>query len=346
MIRKSILLALICAFVATAVMAHTLPDGSARKYAVDYQSLPYKHGANTPAWMTTAISAALVSGWVANNNSRNPRFSYSASGNGTVSYSLMLNCAGITNWVGCFERLPGTTWNIWVRKSNVDGGPAWHKLCEVQDVTGCRMAKRILLHEATHVTLTNLHDGQGCTLTVMGNSPTGCTKPEAGYNVTTLLECDQAAFQIKYGLQAITGSYGACLDHLAGAVVGEGLELVETHSSSTTSACAGVPISVSGRLATETNAAYGYLTNVNVASRVVFIDRKLHSSPSWGANWSSVTTSSATTGNNWSRSFTESPITSTYYDYRLHFVGEVGSLASEYSSVITLLFLNPCPPPP
>lgn len=340
MIRRSLLLALIGVFVATAVVAHTLPAGSARKYTADYQSLPYKHGAGMPPWMSTAASAALVTGWVANNNSKNPRFSYNASGNGTVSYSLMAACFGDTGWIGCFERLAGTTWSIWVRKAFVDGGPTWSKLCERVDENGCRMAKRILLHEATHVTLTSLHDSQSGTLTVMGGCPNGCTKPEAGYNVTNLLECDQAAFQVKYGIQAITGPYGSCLDHLSGAIAGQGLELVETHSGGS-SACAGNPISVSGRLATETNSAYGFLSNIAIASRVVKIDRKLHSSPTWVANWSSVTTSSAATGNNWSRSFTENPGVDTSYDYRLHFLGEAG-LASKYSSVITLLFLNPC----
>ena len=339
MIRRSILLALIGAIMATsAIIAHTPTAGAQRKYAGDYVSLPYKHGASTPTWMTTAISSALVTGWVANNNSRNPRFSYSSSGSGTVSYSLMADCFGDTAWIGCFQG--GTSWNIWVRKSNLDGGPSWNKYCELTDVTGCRMAKRILLHEATHLTLTNSHDTQSGTLTVMGTCPSGCTKPEAGYNATTLLECDQAAFQMKYGLQAITGQYGNCLDHLSGAIAGQGLELVQTHTTPG-AACHGVPISVSGRIATETNSAYGLLTNVNIASRVIQIDRKLHNSSTWGVNWSSVTTSSASTGNNWIRSFTENPGIDTYYDYRLHFLGE-GGLASSYSSVITLLFLNPC----
>jgi hypothetical protein len=190
--------------------------------------------------------------------------------------------------------------------------------------------------------LTDLHDFQTDSgiLTVMGCKPYDCTKDHAGWNVTTLLECDQAAFQMKYGLQAITGAYGDCLDHLSGAVVGQGLELVQTHTNPG-AACAGVPISVSGRVATETNSAYGLLSNVAIASRVVKIDRKLHNSPTWTVNWSSVTTTSASTGNNWTRSFTENPTVDTYYDYRLHFLGEAG-LASSYSSVITLLFLNPC----
>lgn len=330
--------AIVLAFaLSSSVFGHTPTAGAVRLYPTpDYKSLPYHFGGSYPSFVTTAYNTALPTSWLTNNNSRAPRFSYSASGAGIVYYTTTTGvpqCDQLPGWIGCANNGGLNNWHIWLRNG--------FTYCETNgSLDGCFLAKKVILHEAMHVTLAVVnHDTQSATLTLVGPcspSTAHCAKPSTGWDSNSWKECDQAAFQMKYGLDLITGSYGGCLDHVSGAIVGQGLELVETHTTGSTSACAGVPISASGRLATETNTSYGLLSNKNIASRVVKIDRKLHSSGTWVANWSSVTTTAVASGNNWTRSFTENPSVDTLYDYRLHFLGEAGGLASDYSSVITL----------
>lgn len=343
MIRRVALLSVVGLVVgATAVAAHTPTSGAGRRYTADYQSLPYKYGGSVPTWMQTAVASSLQTGWVANNNSRSPRFSFSASGAGTVWYSAMAECYGVTDWIGCFQAGTGTTWNIWVRSNGAT-------LCERpgEDLAGCRTTKRIVLHEATHLTLTRMapHDPQanGGTLTVMGCAPGSCIKPQPGYDATTWLECDQAAFQMKYGMQNFAGQFGNCLDHVAGAGP-SGLATVSTVSQATGQTCAGLSLSRSGWIGTQDNANYGLLRDIGLATRYVHIDRKLHSSSTWTNDYSYAITTSAQSGYNWSHSFSENPAITTTYDYRIRQLGEAG-ISPAPNLVFSITFLKPCPPP-
>jgi hypothetical protein len=118
---------------------------------------------------------------------------------------------------------------------------------------------------------------------------------------------------------------------------------VQTVSSTSGAACVGQTLSRGGRISIQTNSNYGLLSNLGIANRSAQIDRKLHSASTWTNGWRVITTTTAQTGNNWSYSFSESSAGS--YDYRVHFLGLAGSIASSYSSVIQLTFIDasPCP---
>jgi len=331
--------------VSVPVSAHTPTAGTSRKFAANYQSLPWKYSGTIPTWLQTAYSSSLGSGWNSNNNSRGPVFTYSSTGNGTARYvsSASFDCFDTPGWIGCGQFLGGTSWNIWVRSDPAPGVT----YCELNaNATGCRMVKRIILHEAMAITSQagHTHDNQtnSGNLTVMGCQPDSCTKPNAGWNTTTLLECDEAAFQKYYGMALVTGQFANCLDHLTGAVVGQGLETKHVLSTTSGSACGGYSIPISARIAVEVNSSYGLLSDVALATRVIQIDRKLHSTSTWTANWAWLATNTAQTGYNWTRSFTENPAVTTAYDYKLHFLGQSG-IASSYSPVFTLTFVH-CPP--
>jgi hypothetical protein len=292
--------------------------------------------------MVTAANSSLQTGWVQNNNSRGPRFSYSASGSGTVYYASQTGfdfCdVAVPAWIGCAYGGGTLTWRIWLRSD-------MYTKCEETNATGCYLAKRVFLHEAEHVALVNGEESQSATLTNMGGCPpnTQCSKPNTGWDSTTPRECDQAGLQMKYGMYQFTGQFADCLDHVAGAGAG-GLTTVQTVSATSGTTCAGQSLSRSGRISTQSNSNYGRLSNIGIAIRTIQIDRKLHSSSTWTANWSSVATTSEQTADNWSRSFTENPAVTTTYDYRLHYLGEAG-VAPSYSATLSLTFLKPCPAP-
>jgi hypothetical protein len=320
------------------VSAHTPAVDHQRRYSADLQSLPYKIDASVPSWLTTAYNTALPTQWATNNNSKSPRYSFSTSGAGTVYFSTMSSCAGVTNWLGCFSGAGTTTWKIWIRNTT-----SW-TYCEASNVTGCFMAKRAILHEGEHVTLTNSHDPQNATLTNMGGCTGGCGKPNAGYDSASPRECDEAALQLEYDLYQFGSAYGDCLDGISNAG-STGLLTGTTLTQTSGTVCTGMSISISGRMAVATFCSYQTLSNNPLALRTIYFDRKLHSSSTWTVDWSSTATSGATSGNNWTKSFTESPGSTTSYDYRVHYKGQGTGLNPSYSATITLTFLNPCPPP-
>jgi hypothetical protein len=325
--------------------AHTPVSGAVHRYA-DNQLLTYRFNAtagNTvPGWLQTVTNAALPTQWASNNNSQAPHFQYSGSGSGMVSYTGapfgMSNCFGQTGWIGCTTGGGSPGWQIALRSNST----VW---CEQNAVTGCFYARRVLLHELEHVTLTNVEETQPATVTNMGPCEgTFCSKPRAGYDSSSPKECDQASLLMTYGAASLAGDLSSCLDHVPGGTT-SGLVTVQTVSSTTGTNCAGSSITLSGRLATQSNGNYGRLSNISLASRTIFIDRKLHSTSTWTLDWSSMTTTSATSGNNWTRAFTENPGITMAYDYRVHFKGIASTMAASYSGVITLTFLKPCPPP-
>jgi hypothetical protein len=338
-LRQAFVLAVAISFVTgSQASAHHPVDGAVRLYASDYKSLPYKFGGSSyPAYVTTAFNTGLQTGWEQNNNSRGPIFSYDSGGAGTARYTTTTGVTACDSvpWVGCANNGGLNSWNIWLRNGLV----TW---CESSNVTGCWLAKRVILHEAEHVTLAVVnHDSQDGTVTNMGGCSPSCAKPNPGWDSTTPKECDQAALQMKYGLQSLAGEYSMCLDHVTGAG-SDGLATNITLSQTSGLTCTGLNISISGRLATVTNSNYGLLSNRNVASRTIYIDRKLDSSSTWTEDWRSLTTSNAGSGNNWTRNFSEAAANT--YDYRIHFKGESNRLSPDYSQVITLTFISPCPP--
>ena len=337
---------ILTAAIPASAFGHTPAAGAVRKYASDYALLSYKFGGSYPSFVQTAYNTALPTGWVSNNNSRSPRFAYSGTGSGTVYYATstgVSDCDALA-WLGCSNNWGLTSWHIWMKN-----GASWPVWCETNNVTGCYLAKRVILHEAEHVTLAIAnHDPQDGTVSNMAGGPsatnTPCYKAKPGWDSTTPQECDQAALQMRYAMQDLTGNWSSCLDHVAGGGSG-GLVTVHSLSQATGTTCAGSSITISGRLATKSDSNYVNLSNINVASKTMYVDRKLHSSSTWTVDWAIVLTTSAASGNNWTRSFTENPGSTLAYDYRIHFKGLSGSLAASYSSTITLTFLKPCPPP-
>ncbi len=333
---------LLVAFVATVVLpqsarAHTPIEGAQRRYTADYASLTFRYVGTVPTWVRTAVEVALETQWLTNNNSRAPRFSQSTSGLGSVMYDTVSECTDtVPNWIGCARRWGFADWKIWIR-SGIIGGH-----CENNNnAIGCYRASRIMLHEAEHVTLTTSESSQGSANTNMGACPPvppgHCKNPNSGWNSSSWKECDQAAFQMKYGLQSLTGQYADCFDHIAGAGNG-GLAVVQTVTSSTGTTCVGMSLSRSGRIATQTTSNYGLLSNLGIAGRLIRIDRKLSSSSTW-MSWASFTTGTNQTGNNWSRSFSET--VGGTYNYRIRFEDEAGLAYSE--KILTFTFLSPCP---
>lgn len=313
--------------------AHLPVVGAERKYSADYENLTYRFAGNVPQWLRTATDLALETQWLVNNNSRAPRFTNASGGSGLVRYETTSVCGSFEQqWVGCAEGAGDPDWVITVRDGYVP-------FCENGNQPNCFRASRILLHEGEHITLTSSESSQSAGVTNMGGCPPSgsCSKPNPGWDSSSWKECDQAAFQMKYGLQSLSGQYADCFDHMADHGT-TGLATVQTVTSSTGTTCAGMSLTRSGRISTKSTSNYGLLSNLGVAGRLIRIDRKLSSSSTW-TNWSSFTTGTNQTGNNWTRSFSET--VGGIYNYRIRFAGEAGLAYSE--KILTLNFLSPCP---
>lgn len=195
--------------------AHTPVEGAQRRYTADYASLSFRYVGTVPTWLRTAVELAVETQWLTSNNSRAPRFHQSTSGLGSVMYDTTSECADSEpDWIGCTRRWGFPDWKVWIR-SGIIGGH-----CENNNnATGCYRASRIMLHEAEHVTLTTSESSQGSANSNMGACPPvppgHCKNPNSGWNSSSWKECDQAAFQLKYGLQSLSGQYADCFDHIA-----------------------------------------------------------------------------------------------------------------------------------
>lgn len=332
----------------TAVSAHTPVAGAVRQYSQD-TALQYKWEGSYPTWFTGAMGSAFGIDWTNTtyNNSRKPTFSYSASGAGTVSYkspSGVAQCDIWPEWIGCADNGGATNFKVILR--NFTQAPTRPNYKWVQTTGTCSNTcfdlRRVAAHEIEHVTLgVGAHDAQGESNTVMASTtPSYDTDGWARHHV---MKCDEAAFQLKYDLAALAGRYADCFDHVAGHGV-SGLFSTATISAPVASACYGTALSITGRLEVQTNTNYETLGGNPLASRTVYIDRKLHSSGTWTADYSSAVATNANTGNNWSRSFTENGTSgSTTYDYRAHFKGDAG-VDPVYSSTVSLTWkAPPCP---
>ena len=331
---------------ATVASAHTPVAGAVREYSQD-TGLQYKWGGSYPAWFTGAMGSAFGIDWTNTtyNNSRKPTFSYSAGGAGTVSYkspSGVPACDGV-DWIGCSAAWGSTSWQVILRnfaQSPVRPNSSWVQTTGSCSGT-CFDARRVALHEIEHVTLgVSGHDPQGETNTIMAS--TTPSSPTTGWATHHVQKCDEASFQLLYDLAALAGVYADCFDDIAGHGV-TGLVSSATASAPVASACYGTALSITGRLEILTNSNYGTLGGNPLASRTIFMDRKLHSAGTWTVDYSSAVASNVS-GNNWSGSFTVTGSSgSTTYDYRAHFKGEAG-VDPVYSGTVSLTWkAPPCP---
>ncbi len=332
---------------ATVVAAHTPVAGAVREYGQD-TALQYKWEGTYPSWFTGAAGSAFGIDWTNStySNSRLPTFSYSASGTGTVSYkspSGVPACDSVA-WVGCSTAWGSTSWRVILR--NFSQAPLPPFTGTWVQATGscsntCFDARRVALHEIEHVTLAvSGHDGQGESNTIM--AATTPSSPTTGWATHHIQKCDQAAAQLLYDLAALAGVYADCFDHVTGHGV-SGLVSSATASAPVASACYGTALSINGRLEVQTNTNYGTLSGNPLASRTVYVDRKLHSAGTWTVDYATAVANNSNTGNNWSRSFTESGTSgSVTYDFRAHYKGETG-VDPAYSGVVSLTWRYPCP---
>lgn len=298
--------------------------------------LTFHFGGSYADWVETAYKTGLQTRWEQNNNSAGPRFDYSASGTGTAYYKSTTGvpACDAVDWIGCASSGGSSSWRVWLRSGRFT-------FCEVDSVGGCFLAKRVILHEAEHITLgVGNHDPQSATVTNMNAvSP---SKPSTGWDSNEPRSCDEAALQLRYGLDSIAGPYSGCLDHAPGHG-NDGLITRLLLSSTDGTTCAGDSISRSGQLRTKADTDYDRLSSVNIAQRTIWIDRDAGNNGSWTNDWASDSTDS-TSGNNWSHSLSENPAVTTSYAYRIHFKGQTG-LDPDYSATFVLTFLRPCPPP-
>ncbi|MEA2674277.1 MAG: hypothetical protein QOI92_1469 [Chloroflexota bacterium] len=307
-------------------------------------TLTWKYGGTYPAWAKTAITAAMGSDWsnLAFNNTRMPRFSYSASGLGTVvlSTSGTSPCGtGNTEWIQCSKNWGTTGFIIYIR--DLVNGPhlnwAWYNTTgSCPSGKACWLVERALMHEIEHVTLGIAnHDAQGESYTVMAS--TTPWSPNTGWNTKHIQKCDEAAGQLLYGLSDLTGVYGDCFASITGHGSG-GLASTLTSTGSGQFLCNGQGAAVSGRLAIKVDTTnYKQVSGNPLAGRTIYFDRAVSGSGSWVLNFSS-TTASAATGNNWSASFGGTNVS---YDFRPHYGGEAG-VAPVTGSVVTLHWSNAC----
>jgi hypothetical protein len=323
-------------FGAGTATGHGPVQGANDLYA-DGVILTYRFGGSYPNWVETAMNSGLQSRWEQNNNSDGPRFDHAQStGTGRLFYDTATGVFECDRqaWIGCAANGGLSNWKIWLRKDQFT-------FCEVSSVTGCFLAKRVILHEAEHITLgVGSHDEQSANVTNMNSeSP---SKPNAGWDSNEPRSCDEAALQLRYGLGDLAGPYSGCLDHAPGHG-NDGLITRLSLSTTDGTTCAGDSISRSGQLQTKTDTDYDRLSSVNIAQRTIWIDRDAGANGSWTNDWASDSTNS-TGGNNWSHSFSENPAVTTSYAYRVHFKGQTG-LDPDYSATFVLTFLRPCPPP-
>lgn len=119
--------ALLLLFVTTAASAHTPVAGAERRYPQD-TTLQYKWGGSYPSWFTNAMGFAFGIDWTNStySNARLPKFSYSASGAGTVWYTSSTGLYGCdsVDWVGCATATASNanTGNNWSRSFTESGG--------------------------------------------------------------------------------------------------------------------------------------------------------------------------------------------------------------------------------
>lgn len=307
-----------------------------RRYASDNLVLAWNYGGDYPVWVTTDVEDTLGVDWTDadTNNSRVPSFSFSNTGAGRVFYSASMTspCSGNTVWLACAMGGGTTGWDIYIR--NLDKAPfqswAWYdksNSCAAGQV--CFRLQRSLIHEPIHLTFGGDHSTQPQADTVFtANQP---SYANSGGSTTLLRRCDQAATQLAYDLEEMSGPYGDCFDHIANAG-SNGLRTDLTLTETSFSACQGTAVTVSGRLQVHDYAAYEELGGNPLQGRTIKFD----------LNGTDVTSATATGGaapaTNWSKSFTN--ISYGWRKYVAHFDREPGSgLSSSPDATFTITWL-------
>jgi predicted secreted protein len=330
------LVALCPILAAGSALAHEPTNGTAKLYA-DSVVLDYRFGGTYPAWVNTAIRTALETDYPNRtyNNSRMPTFAYSSAGSGAVVFSgaSVSPCGtGNPDWLQCAKGGGTDTWRIYIRNFRAAPHGSWWWYSETGSCPAgktCWDARRALIHEILHITMSADHDSQGESNTVMASVTPWYA--HTGWNTHHIQRCDEAAAQLLYDLASTAGVYADCYDHIPGAVEGK-LDSAVTVQYTSYSACVGVPFNIYGRAAVMNTTNYKRLANNPLTNRVVRFDRKPHSGTTWTLNVGSTTASNAA-GYNWVEDFSAGA--PGVWDFRAHYDGETG-VDNDLSPVFTV----------
>lgn len=205
--------------------------------------------------------------------------------------------------------------------------------------TGCLDVRRVAVHELGHVAGlarsednggNDAHSTESESYTVMRLSPPRYAA--TGSQTHNLQECDVIELQREYDVAALTNTYPACVDHISGTTGGK-LDSTSSRSVSTTIACPGELVVVSGVLRLETNSYYGLFSANGLGSRSVTLERR----PA-GGSWADYSTFAAVSSGSWSGSIGFSSGT---YDLRIRYSGEA-TVNSVNSPISTVTWTTPC----
>ena len=249
----------------------------------------YAWSSLVPEWLKDPMQKTLEVNWADpdRGNWNGIRFIYAANGKGTVDYSNLSACNKIRPvWIACARGAGSSTWRITIRQ---DVKTPW---CQKKDLTkNCWDVYRIGVHEVAHAGgyLYDNLDAQEAD-SIMGD-------PHTGMNQRDFVQrCDEAQFQLWYGLKDLDRPYASCFEGLADAGPGGGLKTRVTLSSSLPGLCAGGSVVLSGRLVVQ-NLGYGALRGNELAGRELLIYRV---TPERNFVLGRATATDAANGPNWS----------------------------------------------
>ena len=129
------------------------------------------------------------------------------------------------------------------------------------------------------------HDSQGETYTVMG--PIAPAYAASGWNTHHLQRCDEAAGQLLSGMAAASGPLADCFAQISGHG-SIGLIPALTATTTVVSVCLSQPATLSGSFGIGSNGGYQALSDQRLGGRLIWFDRKPHTSSLWTQNVASA----------------------------------------------------------
>lgn len=209
--------------------------------------------------------------------------------------------------------------------------------CELT-ATNCVNTARAAIHEFGHIlslSHTSTADVRDEGESVMWESLPKAGAPGGGTD--RYKTCDQAKLQMVWDVASFaTSAYSDCLDHIADAAPGVGLETTTTFRSTATTVCVGLSATFSGTLTVNDEPGYERLGGNQLRSRDIRILRRPTGSGGF-VNYDLLSTSSVSAS--WSRTYTFHA--STDYEWRAKFEGEDG-LALDFSPYERVRWIAAC----